>query len=312
VIAVVLLADGDFTTSVAVAVIRFIGGAISAFFPLWWKHQMDKAELSASQERERKLEEALAGLRLEPLPEDLENRNEEKPMDDRVVKAVTEFVNKAVGQLRQDVRDLKQRVSSLEENAANADLPQQVEAVRQSVAVLEQRAVGGDLAGAIDHLRREIDELKKRGSGSPPVALQAPARIQQEAPLTGQVKPAVIRPAPGVNPVMLIVNSEEARQLLQTYSHPQYDVKVNSSTWQVDSEGNVKAYSVCWLFCWGKAKGLEPVRHIFDGILDVDFADFDGAVDHEWARRARDRRDRGLETELSHMISHLPRKPRRS
>jgi hypothetical protein len=122
-------------------------------------------------------------------------------------------------------------------------------------------------------------------------------------------KPPTLPLPAETRPVKLMTSPEEAQRQLRTFSHPQYDEKL-TTTWHVDREGNVRAYSVCWLFCWGKAKGTAVVPGIFDRILDVDFADFDEAVDHEWARKARGRRDPRLEVELSRIISRLPRKQR--
>lgn len=185
-------------------------------------------------------------------------------------------------------------------------------AVEGLPAALTAKAFPITAGGSESQIQLTVDQTAKPGVTTARVVVRVPGIQEQETPLTVHVTPPAIRPATGVNPVKLIVSTEEAREQLRTYSHPQYDAKLDSSTWKVDSEGNVAAYSVCWLFCWGKAKGLKPVQDIFDCILDVDFADFNGAVDHEWARKARDRRDGRLEGELSRMISHLPRKQRGS
>jgi hypothetical protein len=114
----VLLATDEFATSVTVAFIGIVGGAITAFIPLWWKHRQDEAQLVAAQERERKLEEALAGLQIDP-PQDEDQPQEGSPMEEKIINAVKEFVNKAVAEMRQKIRDLENRVAALEQQSVS-------------------------------------------------------------------------------------------------------------------------------------------------------------------------------------------------
>jgi hypothetical protein len=116
---VLLLASGDLTTTVAGGLIGVVGGVFTTFIPLWWKHRQDKVDLAAAKERERKLEEALAGLQFDPPPDETDKAQEEKAMEERIINAVKVFVNKTVGDLRQEVTDLKSRVATLEKQLSS-------------------------------------------------------------------------------------------------------------------------------------------------------------------------------------------------
>ena len=57
-------------------------------------------------------------------------------------------------------------------------------------------------------------------------------------------------------------------------------------------EGRVPEQSVDWLFFWAR-KGMgsdafaQDAKRVFDAILLISFAEYDGCVDHEYARAHR-------------------------
>lgn len=62
--------------------------------------------------------------------------------------------------------------------------------------------------------------------------------------------------------------------------------------WIVDEEGNVKAQSVLWLFCWavtgmGSIDTAVEVQDVFDNIFPFTYNSFKSKVPHEWARKYR-------------------------
>jgi len=103
--------------------------------------------------------------------------------------------------------------------------------------------------------------------------------------------------------IRLSVPPEEAWRLLKQVSHEKF-LDTLKTAWQVDKDGNVKAQSICWLFCWAKTgnnslDAAEVCRSIFDRIFDKTKAYnwFDSKVDHEWARKARYKK-RNIEGDL--------------
>lgn len=62
--------------------------------------------------------------------------------------------------------------------------------------------------------------------------------------------------------------------------------------WKVEANGEVRAQSALWLFCWAKTgMNSEDARivagQVFDQLMPMSFAQFDSVVDHEYAREYR-------------------------
>lgn len=89
----------------------------------------------------------------------------------------------------------------------------------------------------------------------------------------------------------LIVPAEEAKKQLLSIPHKTC-TKAIDDHWKVDRDGEVRAQSLAWLFCWAKTgMNCEPARQasvrVFNNILSPGFADLDARLDHEYARQAR-------------------------
>jgi hypothetical protein len=107
----------------------------------------------------------------------------------------------------------------------------------------------------------------------------------------------------------LIVPSDEARKQLLSIPHSTC-TKAIDDHWKVDRDGNVRAQSVFWLFCWAKTgMNSELARHasvrVLNNILPRSFADLDAVIDHEYAREAR-YSSRNIEDELELRIGQMP------
>jgi hypothetical protein len=134
---VVLLADVDFVTQVTVAVIAAIGGALAAGIPVWLRYRLERrqhqVDMAAAREREQHVENEINELRrsmarlLEPIPM-------EGQVDiNQIIPYVRQLADTA-NQLRQEVAELKQRLSAM------APIADKVQGLRQQVADLQQRA----------------------------------------------------------------------------------------------------------------------------------------------------------------------------
>ena len=91
--------------------------------------------------------------------------------------------------------------------------------------------------------------------------------------------------------VRLRVPLREARAALNRVEHSTFLAAVDRH-WNVGSDEQVSAQSVCWLFCWGKTgmssnRAAEAARRAFHEALDISFDVFDVRVPHEWARHER-------------------------
>lgn len=105
--------------------------------------------------------------------------------------------------------------------------------------------------------------------------------------------------------IRLAVRPDEAWRLLEQVPHEKY-LDTLKSAWQVDKDGNVKAQSICWFFCWAKTGNSSPdardtCRSIFNRIFDKTYEWFDSKVDHEWARKARYKK-RSIEADLERRL----------
>jgi hypothetical protein len=86
-------------------------------------------------------------------------------------------------------------------------------------------------------------------------------------------------------------STDEARKLVLSIPHKTC-ARAIAENWRVESDGRVWAQSVLWLFCWAKTgMNSEHARQVairvFDEILPISFAEFDAAVDHQYARLSR-------------------------
>lgn len=100
----------------------------------------------------------------------------------------------------------------------------------------------------------------------------------------------------------LLVDNAEAERLVASIPH-RTCVDASENNWIVSDQGNAKAQSVLWLFCWGKTgmgsrEAARVSREVFDQIFPIKFTQFDALVDHEWARANR-YSDFDLEAELT-------------
>jgi len=105
----------------------------------------------------------------------------------------------------------------------------------------------------------------------------------------------------------LSVSPEEAMSLLKQVPHENFQNTLESA-WQVDQDGNVKAQSICWFFCWAKTgnNSLDTAyacRSIFDKIFNKTYNWFDCRIDHEWARKARYKK-KNIETDLQKRLDN--------
>lgn len=91
--------------------------------------------------------------------------------------------------------------------------------------------------------------------------------------------------------IKLKVDPEDALSWLEGINNEAFR-KALRENWHVDDNGNVKAQSVLWLFCWAKTgmgsiETAEEAQIIFDKIFPFTYNFFESRVDHEWARAMR-------------------------
>lgn len=120
------------------------------------------------------------------------------------------------------------------------------------------------------------------------------------------VSASAIERAEGRTVVRLRVPLREALVALDRVEHSTFATAVDRY-WNVGSDGQVTAQSVCWLFCWGKTgmnsdPAAEAARRAFNEVLDISFEAFDARVPHEWARHARYELG-NIEAELSRLLA---------
>mgnify|MGYP001806121843 CR=1 FL=1 len=106
--------------------------------------------------------------------------------------------------------------------------------------------------------------------------------------------------------IKLRVETSELESHFKTVEHDTFQ-KALTEHWKVIGD-NVKAQSVCWLFCWAKTgmnsqNAMQQSRQVFDKIFQtITFSDFDKKVSHGWAREARYRTE-NIEEELNDLLS---------
>jgi hypothetical protein len=99
----------------------------------------------------------------------------------------------------------------------------------------------------------------------------------------------------------LKTSAEEAGKLILSIPHKTC-AKAMSDHWRVEANGAVRAQSALWLYCWAKTgMNSEDARigaaEVFDRVMPITFAQFDRAVEHEYAREHR-YSPRNIEREL--------------
>lgn len=106
-------------------------------------------------------------------------------------------------------------------------------------------------------------------------------------------------------------STDEAKKLVLSIPHKTC-ARAIAENWRVGADGTVRAQSVLWLFCWAKTgMNSEHARQVavrvFDEIMPISFAEFDAAVDHQYARTSR-YAAHSVEHELQNMLTgHVPR-----
>jgi hypothetical protein len=101
-------------------------------------------------------------------------------------------------------------------------------------------------------------------------------------------------------------STDETRKLVLSIPHKTC-ARAFEENWKVGPNGTVRAQSVLWLFCWAKTGmnseyARQAAMRVFDEILEVSFAQFNAAVDHEYARKAR-YASHDIEIELEEILS---------
>jgi hypothetical protein len=109
----------------------------------------------------------------------------------------------------------------------------------------------------------------------------------------------------------LKTSPEEAKRLILSIPH-RTCAKAVEDHWSVnETNGEVRAQSALWLFCWAKTgMNSEDARivaaQVFDQVMPLSFARFDTVVDHEYARECRytpRNIERELEAKLASSVS---------
>ena len=109
----------------------------------------------------------------------------------------------------------------------------------------------------------------------------------------------------------LKTSTEEAKRLILSIPH-RMCARAVEDHWSVNAiNGEVRAQSALWLFCWAKTgMNSEDARivaaQVFDQVMPLSFARFDTVVDHEYARECRytpRNIERELEAKLASSVS---------
>lgn len=84
---------------------------------------------------------------------------------------------------------------------------------------------------------------------------------------------------------------DEVPKILRTVDHGKY-LDALESHWEVFGDGQPRAQSICWLFCWAKTgnnskRAEQEARDVFNRLFNKPFEWFDRRVPHKWAREAR-------------------------
>ena len=91
--------------------------------------------------------------------------------------------------------------------------------------------------------------------------------------------------------IRLKVSPEKAENLLDSIQNEKFRTG-KRTRWKVDTNGNVKAQSVLWLFCWayngdGSKKAMQEAQEIFNEIFPFSYEEFNKKVGYEYAKKNR-------------------------
>jgi hypothetical protein len=108
------------------------------------------------------------------------------------------------------------------------------------------------------------------------------------------------------NIINIKVAPEKSQKILRTVDHSTY-LDALPGHWRVFEDGQPRAQSICWLFCWAKTginseKAKQQAREVFNRLFDKSFEWFDRRVPHDWAREARIKPG-NLESELEKYLT---------
>lgn len=103
----------------------------------------------------------------------------------------------------------------------------------------------------------------------------------------------------------LQVPIQEAERLIDSINNKKF-LRAKEANWVVDENGNVRAQSILWLYCWAKtgmgSKGSAiRAQEVFDALFPFRYALLDARIDHEWARKMRYSSE-NIEEELDRLV----------
>lgn len=113
------------------------------------------------------------------------------------------------------------------------------------------------------------------------------------------------RQEPRQRVIKLRIPSDDAKKILRMVDHRTY-LDALESHWRVFEDGQPKAQSICWLFCWAKTgnnsrRAAQEATDAFNYLLNKPFEWFDKRVPHSWARDAR-YKQYNIESELAEYL----------
>lgn len=103
----------------------------------------------------------------------------------------------------------------------------------------------------------------------------------------------------------LQVPVEEAKRLIDSINNAKF-LRAKEANWTVDQDGNVRAQSVLWLYCWAKT-GMGSIssairaQEVFDALFPFKYDLLDSRVDHKWAQKMR-YSNQNIEEELERLL----------
>lgn len=98
---------------------------------------------------------------------------------------------------------------------------------------------------------------------------------------------------------------EEAKRLIDSINNAKF-LRAKEANWTVDQDGNVRAQSVLWLYCWAKT-GMGSIssairaQEVFDALFPFKYDLLDSRVDHKWAQKMR-YSNQNIEEELERLL----------
>jgi len=84
---------------------------------------------------------------------------------------------------------------------------------------------------------------------------------------------------------------EKADRLIESINNAKF-LRAKESNWRVDQNGNVRAQSILWLYCWAKTgmgsiNSADRAQAVFDMLFPFTYGFLDSRIDHKWARKMR-------------------------